>query len=926
MAKSVFFFGDGRAEGDPTRRDLLGGKGAGLAEMTSLGLPVPPGFTIATDVCGAYARTQRIPDDVRAEVSAALARLEACTGRRFGDASAPLLVSVRSGSRASMPGMMDTILDLGLDDAVAEGLAAKTSARFAYDTYRRFIAAHATVALGVPKRPFERALDEVRARVAAARGMTSSRLNAEELKRKVPDSELPADELQALVGTFKILVQKETGSDFPGDPRVQLWQAIEAVLRSWNSRRAVVYRRLKGIPDDGGTACNVQAMVFGNRGDSSATGVAFSRDPSTGDKAVYGEWLPNAQGEDVVAGIRTPRPIRAETRGTHARSARPDESLETCMPEAYRELERIAATLEHHFRDMQDLEFTIEEGKLYVLQCRTAQRAARAAVRVAVDMVREGLIAKEEAVLRVDPAAIEPLLSPTLDPHAAKKLLARGLPASPGAASGHLVFTADEAERRAGQGIPVILVRMETSPEDIHGMKAARGVLTARGGMTSHAAVVARGMGKPCVAGVSAIAVSYEAQAMTVTVHDDAGRIAEKVVLAKGDLVTLDGGSGDVYLGAVPTVSAALSGELGELMAWADAGRTMGVRANADTPLDARMARAFGAEGIGLCRTERMFFDEERIQATRALVVADDARGRAAALAKLLPLQRADFVAIFQEMRGLPVTIRLLAASLHDLLPSDASLLALLEPLSKSLGVPLQRLAQRSKDLHEETPLLGHRGCRLAVTHPEIYAMQARAILEAAAQLGDEGLAVHPAIVIPGVMTRGELERMRAVIEGVASEVLDKAARPVPFSFGVAIGLPRAAILAGELAQGAELFSFDTNELTQASMGLSQADARRFLPAYLEAGILAHDPFLSIDPEGVGVLVEMAAERGRAARPLLLLGACGEHGGDPASIGFFQRVGLDYISCSPLRLVVARLAAAQAASRQRAGGQLPGAT
>jgi pyruvate,orthophosphate dikinase len=918
MAKSVFFFGDGQAEGDPKRRDLLGGKGAGLAEMTGLGLPVPPGFTIATDVCNAYTRTGRVPDEVRAEVDAAVGRLEKAMGARLGDAAAPLLVSVRSGARASMPGMMDTILNLGLNDAVAEGLASKTgSPRFAFDAYRRFIAMHSSIALGLSRDPFDGALDDARARVAKAKGIDRTRLNAEELKRRVPDADIPADELVTVVQAFKAIVKRETGRDFPADPREQLWQAVEAVFKSWNNHRAIVYRKMHEIPDDWGTACNVQAMVFGNLGDTSATGVAFTRDPSTGEKKLYGEWLPNAQGEDVVAGIRTPLPIRSGGRahgGGGPASGRADESLEVKMPDAYRELDRIAQALERHFRDMQDLEFTIQGGKLYMLQCRGAKRAARAAVRVAVDMAKEGLISKEEAVLRVDPGGIDQLLHPTLDPRAPKKVLARGLSASPGAASGHIVFSADEAERRAGQGKPVILVRVETSPEDIHGMKAARGILTARGGMTSHAAVVARGMGKPCVAGVSAVAVNYETQTMTITVYDDAGRPTEMVTLKKGDVITIDGGTGHVYEGAVPTVSAALSGEFGELMAWADAGRTMKVRANADTPLDARTARAFGAEGIGLCRTEHMFFDEERIQAMREMILADDARGRSAALAKLLPFQREDFVGIFREMRGLPVTIRLLDPPLHEFLPTEPKQL---EQLSKSMGVPVQKLAQRTKDLHEFNPMLGHRGCRLAITYPEIYAMQVRAILEAAVELGREGIDVEPEIMIPLAITREELEKTRAIVEGVAKDVLGKAGKPVAYAFGTMIELPRAALLAGELAQPAEFFSFGTNDLTQATMGLSRDDAGKFLPAYIESGILPKDPFVSIDQDGVGALVEMAAERGRRARAKLKLGVCGEHGGDPASIGFFQRVGLDYVSCSPFRVPIARLAAAQAALRAR---------
>jgi len=910
MGESVFFFGEGRAEGDPKRRDVLGGKGAGLAEMTSLALPVPPGFTIGTGVCNAYLRTRSTPDPVRGEVAAALARLERSTAARLGDAAAPLLVSVRSGSRVSMPGMMDTILDLGLNDAVAEGLAGKTSAHLAFDAYRRFVSMHATIALGLPREPFDRALDQARARVAAARGLDGTRWNTQELKRMVPDSDLPAQELVALVATFKAIVKKGTGSDFPSDPQVQLWQAIEAVFRSWENHRAVVYRRMHDIPDDWGTACNVQAMVFGNLGPNSATGVAFTRDPSTGERRLYGEWLPEAQGEDVVAGIRTPLPLRAGARG----GARPDESLEARMPEAYRELDRIAATLERHFRDVQDLEFTIEDGKLFMLQCRTAKRTARAAVRIAVDMAREGVISRDEAVLRVDPAGLEQLLRPTLDPQAPKKLLARGLGASPGAASGHAVFTSEEAEQRAARGTPVILVRAETSPEDIRGIDAARGVLTARGGMTSHGAVVARGMGKPCVAGVSAIAVSYESQTMTIAVQDQTGRAGEPITLHTGDVITLDGASGCVYEGAVPTVSAELSGDLGELMAWADVGRTLRVRANADTALDARVARAFGAEGIGLCRTEHMFFEEKRLRALREAILADDARGRVKALATLLELQREDFVAVLREMGALPVAIRLLDLPLSELLPTEPQPL---QALARSLGMQASKVAQRSRELHEKNPATGHRGARLAVTFPALYAMQVRAILEAAATLREEGLDVQPEMVIPRAMAGAELDRVRALIEGVAGEVARAARVPVAFSVGARIELPRAALLAGHLAPGVDFFSFGTDELTEATMGLSRDDAGRFLPAYLEAAILPRDPFVSIDRDGVGVLVTTATEHGRTAHPGLKLGVSGAHGGDPASIDFFQRLGFDYVSSSPLRVPGARLAAAQAALRAR---------
>ncbi|MGO8999499.1 MAG: pyruvate, phosphate dikinase [Polyangiaceae bacterium] len=906
MASHVFFFGDGKAEGDPKRRDLLGGKGAGLAEMTSLGLPVPPGFTISTEECASYAKQGKLPAETEKDVFAALARVEKSVGMTFGDPSNPLLVSVRSGSRASMPGMMDTILNLGLNDATAEGLAKRTqNPRFAYDAYRRFLAMYSDVALGVKKEKFDHALDEARVRAAKAKGIDTGRLNSEELKRKVPDAELPAEELKQLVTTFKAIVKAETGKDFPTDPKAQLAGAIEAVFKSWQNHRAVVYRRMNDIPDSWGTACNVQAMVFGNLGETSATGVAFTRDPSTGERRLYGEWLPNAQGEDVVAGIRTPMPILAN-RGQE------NQSLEHRMPEAFKDLVAICAKLETHFRDMQDLEFTIQSGKLYMLQCRNAKRTGRAAVRAAVEMVKEGVLTNEEAIQRVDAGALDQLLHPTIDPKAPKRLLAHGLGASPGAASGHIVFSADEAERRAGQGKPVILVRIETSPEDIHGMKAARGIVTARGGMTSHAAVVARGMGKPCVAGTSAIAVNYEAQTMAITIYDDHGHAKETVTLKKGDIITLDGATGQVFEGAVPTVSAALSGEFGELMGWVDKVRTMQVRANADTPLDARTARTFGAEGIGLCRTEHMFFEEDRIPIMREMILSDDAAHRQRALAKLLPFQREDFIGIFREMVGLPVTIRLLDPPLHEFLPTDEKQL---EHLSMVMGVPVDKLEQRTRDLHEFNPMLGHRGCRLAITYPEIYEMQVRAILEAAQAVYKESEAkggVHPEIMIPLAITREELTVMKQIVEDVRKDVFAKGPI-VPFSFGTMIELPRAAVMAGELAAEAEFFSFGTNDLTQATMGLSRDDAGKFLPAYIESGILPKDPFVSLDQPGVGALVKMAIERGRKTNPKIKLGICGEHGGDPASIRFFQSVGLNYVSCSPFRVAIARLAAAQAA-------------
>ncbi|WP_146655669.1 pyruvate, phosphate dikinase [Labilithrix luteola] len=912
--KYVYSFGEGKAEGDSKRKDLLGGKGAGLAEMTSLGLPVPPGFTISTEACTVFSQTRKMPAELGPAVDEALARLEKNVGMRFGDPSAPLLVSVRSGARASMPGMMDTILNLGLNEKTCEGLAKRTNnPRFALDAYRRFIAMYSDVALGVKRDNFEHALDEARARVAKAKGIDGTRLNGEELRRKVTDADITEDELRNVVVAFKKIVKEKTGKDFPEDPKEQLWGAIGAVFESWNNHRAIVYRRMHDIPDSWGTACNVQAMVFGNMGDTSATGVAFTRDPSTGERLLYGEWLPNAQGEDVVAGIRTPLPIlAANVKPGHT------DSLEQKMPEAFKTLVSIGQKLEKHFRDMQDLEFTIQDGKLYMLQCRNAKRTGKAAVRVAVEMVKEGLIDKEEAVLRVDPASLDQLLHPTLDPTAPKTLLAKGLSASPGAAQGKIVFSADEAEKRANAGEAVILVRVETSPEDIHGMKAARGILTARGGMTSHAAVVARGMGKPCVAGCSALAVNYQEQTVIVTQYDEGGRPQGSVTLKRGDVITIDGGAGHVYQGAVPTVNASLTGEFSELMAWADEARKMKVRANADTPLDARTARGFGAEGIGLCRTEHMFFDEERIRAMREMILADDVAAREKALAKILPHQRQDFVEIFREMKGFPVTIRLLDPPLHEFLPTEK---AHIEELAKLMNVSVARLEQRIKDLHEFNPMLGHRGCRLAITYPEIYAMQVRAILEAAAAVTAEGNSVTPEIMIPLAMTREELVRMRQIVDKVSAEVSAKGT-PVSFAFGTMIELPRAAVRANELAEVAEFFSFGTNDLTQCTMGLSRDDAGKFLPAYVEGGILPKDPFVSIDIDGVGSLVKVAVERGRATKSNIKLGVCGEHGGDPESVKFFHGAGLDYVSCSPFRVTIARLAAAQAevaAKKGRAG-------
>jgi pyruvate,orthophosphate dikinase len=902
MDKRVFFFGAGVAEGDRARKDLLGGKGAGLAEMATLGLPVPPGFTIATTACNDYLRNGAVDDALLAEIDLAMTKLEGQLGAKFGDTTHPLLVSVRSGARASMPGMMDTILNLGLNDDTARALAHKTgNGRFVWDAYRRFVTMFSEIALDLPRHMFEEELDALRTRIAQERGLDVSRMNSEELKRALPDSELPEDGLRTLVATGKRLVKEKTGKAFPDAPKEQLLLAIGAVFSSWKNPRAIVYRRMHEIPDAWGTACNIQAMVFGNLGDTSATGVAFTRDPSTGERKLYGEWLPNAQGEDVVAGIRTPRPLMASA-----------DSLETCMPKAFNDLTAIAERLEKHFRDMQDLEFTIQEGTLYMLQCRGAKRTARAQVRAAVEMVKEGLIDRNEAVLRVEPQALDQLLHPTIDPSAPKVLLARGLPASPGAAQGQIVFSADEAERKAGQGVAVILVRVETSPEDIHGMKAARGILTARGGMTSHAAVVARGMGKPCVAGCSAMQVAYDAQTVTITQYDAAGRAQGHRTLKRGDVITLDGGTGQVFEGGLPTVAAALSGDFGELMVWADAARRLRVRANADTPLDAKTARSFGAEGIGLCRTEHMFFEEDRIRAVREMILAEDPEARKRALDKLLPVQRDDFLGLFREMDGLPVTIRLLDPPLHEFLPEDPKQIA---ELAELLGVTSARLGNRIKELHEFNPMLGHRGCRLAITYPEIYSMQVRAILEAALAAQKAGVTVLPEIMIPLAMTGEELRRMAALVTEAATIVF-QGETPVPYKFGTMIELPRAALRAAELAKEAEFFSFGTNDLTQCTMGLSRDDAGKFLPAYVDSQILPRDPFVSLDESGVGELVQIAVERGKAQRPDIKLGVCGEHGGDPRSVTFFHHAGLEYVSCSPFRVPIARLAAAQASLRK----------
>ena len=883
MAKWVYGFGAGSAEGRAEMRNLLGGKGANLAEMSNLSLPVPPGFTITTEVCTHFYSNERsYPKDLEPQVAAALAALEKRIGAKFGDAADPLLVSVRSGARASMPGMMDTVLNLGLNDRSVLGLAKRSGdARFAYDSYRRFIQMYGQVVLDVDHHHFEDLLENHKLDTG-----------------KTLDTELDAEDWKVVVEGYKQTITRELGKPFPQDPQEQLWGAIGAVFGSWMNQRAVTYRRLHEIPADWGTAVNVQAMVFGNMGEDCATGVAFTRNPSTGANEFYGEYLVNAQGEDVVSGIRTPQHLTVAGKLAN-KSNLP--AMEEVMPTVFGELLKVRRTLEAHYRDMQDIEFTVQQGRLYMLQTRTGKRTAPAALKIAVEMAGEGLIRRDEAVGRIDPAALDQLLHPTLDPKAAKTVLARGLPASPGAASGVVVFSADEAEAQAGKGAAVILVRLETSPEDIHGMHAAKGIVTARGGMTSHAAVVARGMGRPCVAGAGDLRIDAKAGTFTV---------AGQTVRA-GDLITINGSTGEVMLGEVPTIQPELSGDFATLMEWADTVRKLGVRANADTPVDARTARRFGAEGIGLCRTEHMFFDDERITAVRERIRADDAEGRRRALAKILPMQRGDFVEIFRIMKGLPVTIRLLDPPLHEFLPkTDAEL----EQIAKATGKPISAIRQSASALHETNPMLGHRGCRLAITSPEIYEMQARAIFEAAAAVIKEtGERIEPEIMIPLIATRKELDILKTMIDRIGADVMRETGVRVPYMVGTMIELPRAVLRAGEIAETAEFFSFGTNDLTQTCFGLSRDDAGTFLGAYQRQGILEQDPFVSIDRDGVGELMRIGAERGRKARPGLKLGICGEHGGDPASVRFCHEIGLDYVSCSPYRVPIARLAAAQAA-------------
>ena len=887
--RRVFFFGGGRADGDASMREVLGGKGANLAEMTSLGIPVPPGFTVSTEVCLEFnQRGQKLPVEVRADILTALAKVEQLMDLRFGDPDRPLLVSVRSGARTSMPGMMDTVLNLGLNDQTVRGLAKMADERFAFDSYRRFIQMYGDVVLGVPHDRFEHRLDSARESAGVRH-----------------DMELTASDLRRLVADYLEIVQEHTRKPFPQDPKEQLWGAIAAVFGSWENQRAVAYRRLNDIPDEWGTAVNVQSMVFGNMGDDCATGVAFTRNPSTGERSFYGEYLENAQGEDVVAGIRTPQPLNEESRAGDTPGL---STLESEMPGPYKELVRIYKRLEKHYRDMQDIEFTIQKGTLWMLQTRNGKRTTGAAVRIAVDMARERLISREEAILRINAHSLDQLLHPTIDRDQAPPVVARGLPASPGAAVGEVVFTAESAETKAKGGAKVILVRMETSPEDIVGMHAAEGILTAKGGMTSHAAVVARGMGKCCVAGCGALVVDAARGEM---------RISDKVV-REGDVITIDGSTGEVMLGRAPTVVPELGGAFSELMKWTDRFRILKVRTNADTPQDAEVARNFGAEGIGLCRTEHMFFEPSRILAVREMILASDSRTRELALDKLLPMQREDFEGIFRAMHGLPVTIRLLDPPLHEFLPhSDEDIQVVADALGTSMGDVRHKL----EGLREFNPMLGHRGCRLGITFPEIYAMQVRAITEAACRVAGQGVKVKPEIMIPLVSHERELARLRALAERVIAEVRrEHDGARVRLTIGTMIEVPRAALTAGEIARHADFFSFGTNDLTQMGYALSRDDAGSFLPQYVEEGLIDADPFVSIDEDGIGQLVRLGVERGRETRPDLKLGVCGEHGGDPASVRFFASVGLDYVSCSPYRVPLARLAAAQAAIEARLQG------
>ncbi len=883
MHKWVYNFGDGTAEGNATMKNLLGGKGANLAEMCTLGLPVPPGFTITTEVCTTYYdNIKQYPADLNKQVTEALAKVEATIGAKFGDKNNPLLVSVRSGARASMPGMMDTVLNLGLNDETVQGLAKKSNnERFAYDSYRRFIQMYSDVVLGMDHFHFEEIL---------------------ELKKQDKgihlDTELSAKDLKEIAAAYKNKVEQELKRPFPQDVNEQLWGSIGAVFNSWMNARAITYRKLHEIPENWGTAVNVQSMVFGNMGEDCATGVAFTRDPSNGDNDFYGEFLVNAQGEDVVAGIRTPQQITIKGKEKNNIEL---PAMEEAMPDVYKELVKVYKKLEAHYKDMQDIEFTVQNRKLWILQTRNGKRTAPAAIKIAVDMVKEGIISKEEAIRRVDPASLDQLLHPTLDPKAHRRIIDRGLPASPGAASGIVVFSAEDAEYKVGSGEKVILVRIETSPEDIHGMHVSEGILTARGGMTSHAAVVARGMGKPCVSGAGGLRIDYKAKSFK----------AGDVVVNEGEVITINGTTGEVILGKVPTIQPNLSGDFAEIMQWADEVRELGVRTNAETPLDASTARKFGAEGIGLCRTEHMFFENDRIVAVREMILAQDEQGRRNALAKLLPMQRGDFAEIFKIMEGFPVTIRLLDPPLHEFLPhTDADM----EELSRTIGVSVEEIKRRSAQLYEHNPMLGHRGCRLGITYPEIYEMQSRAIFEAAVEVSNKGgKPVKPEIMIPLALSKKELDILKVVIDKAASDVFKEKGKELEYLVGTMIELPRAAIKAGEIAETAEFFSFGTNDLTQTTLGISRDDSASFIGIYKDKGIFESDPFIKLDKDGVGELIKIAAERGRKTRSDIKLGICGEHGGNPDSVHFCQEVGLDYVSCSPYRVPIARLAAAQAA-------------
>ena len=889
MTQWVYGFGGGSADGDASMKNLLGGKGANLAEMSSLGLPVPPGFTITTEACvHYYAQGKTYPADLDAQVKAALAKVETLTGKTFGDVADPLLVSVRSGARASMPGMMDTVLNLGLNDETVEGLAKLSGdRRFALDSYRRFITMYSNVVLGIGHDLFEEVLDDHKDRQGVS-----------------VDTELTAGDWEKVVADYKAVVEREQGEAFPQDPHAQLWGAVGAVFASWMNDRAKFYRRMHDIPESWGTAVNIQSMVFGNMGHTSATGVAFTRNPSTGEAKLYGEFLINAQGEDVVAGIRTPQSLTKAGREEMGETA---PSMEEAMPEVFAQFVEVVGKLEAHYRDMQDIEFTVEQGRLYMLQTRNGKRTAKAALKVAVDLAAEGVISRDEAIQRVEPAALDQLLHPTLDPKAHRPVIAQGLPASPGAATGRIVFDADEAERLAQAGDAVILVREETSPEDIHGMHAARGIVTARGGMTSHAAVVARGMGRPCVSGAGEVHIDEEAGLFRARGRE----------FRAGEVITIDGGKGEVMEGAVPMIEPELTGDFQTLMGWADQVRRLKVRANAETPLDAQTARGFGAEGIGLCRTEHMFFDDTRIAAVREMILADDEAGRRTALAKIEPFQKADFAALFEIMAGLPVTIRLLDPPLHEFIPhSDEDI----DALAASSGLDAAKLKRRARELAETNPMLGHRGCRLGVAYPEIYEMQVRAILEAALQVkAKSGAAPTPEIMHPLVAKGEEMKYLRELTDRTAEAVFEAAGDRVEYQVGTMIELPRAALRAADLAENAEFFSFGTNDLTQTTFGISRDDSGRFLQAYMDKGIFETDPFVRLDQEGVGDLIRIAAERGRAARPGVKLGICGEHGGDPSSIAFCEQIGLDYVSCSPYRAPIARLAAAQAALHAKAG-------